>query len=147
MLRAMAGAVLLAASGNADATAAQLRAEAEAQAQRPVRLDERLPVPACPAGFAFRPSGPDAIDATCLETGWRMRIPLVRAQQADAPRRGQALRVEIEKPGYRATVDGIVETSNARDGTVLLRNPRSGSRFTGQIQPDGRILAIHAPLP
>ena len=147
MLRVIATSLLLLSPAAASANAAQLREEAEAHALRAVRLDERLPVPHCPAGFAFRAAGVDAIDASCLETGWRMRLPLARAAAADMPRRGEALRVEIEGAGYRATVDGVVESANARDATVQLRNPRSGARFTARIQPDGRIVANHAPSP
>ena len=148
MLRVIATSLLLLLlPSTAGATAAQLREEAEAHAMRAVRLDDRLPVPGCPAGFAFRAAGPDAIEASCLETGWRMRLPLARAAATDMPRRGEALRVEIEGAGYRATVDGVVESANAREATVQLRNPRSGARFTARIQPDGRIVANHAPSP
>lgn len=153
MLRAIAASLLLlmpstpsaAMPSAAAAAAVQLREAAEAHALRAVRLDDRLPVPDCPAGFAFRAAGPDAIDASCLETGWRMRLPLARAPSMEMPRRGEALRVEIEGAGYRATVDGIVESANAREASVLLRNPRSGTRFTARIQADGRVVGNLAP--
>lgn len=129
------------------ASAERLRDEASAYAGRPVRLDERLAVPTCPSGFAFRVTRPDSVEASCPEAGWRMQLPLTVGPQAALPRRGQALRVEVEGPGYRAAVDGIVESANAREGTVVLRNPRSGARFVGRIQADGRIFANSIATP
>jgi hypothetical protein len=136
-------ALALVASGAAAGSAAQLREAASAHAGQPIRLDERLQVPPCPSGFAFREpaGGAPGLEASCPENGWRMRLPLSAAPAADFPRRGQLLRVEVQGAGYRATVDGIVEAANARDGSLLLKNPRSGSRFTAHVQPDGQIVA------
>ena len=147
MLRLISISLALVAPASAVASVQQLRDEASAYAGKPVRLDERLAVPNCRSGFAFRSPGADLMEASCPETGWRMRIPLAASPPVNAPRRGQALRVEVEGAGYRATMEGIVESASARDGTVMLRNPRSGTRFVGRIQPDGRILANYPPAP
>lgn len=140
MLRAIAILMLLVTPARTAASVQQLRDEAIAHAGMAVRLDERLAVPACPSSFAFQMLGSGALLASCGETGWQMRLPMA-PQQATVPRRGQVVRVEVQGPGYRATIDGIVESANPREGSVLLRNPRSGARFVGQIQPDGRISA------
>lgn len=142
MLRAIIGflAQALVMPGSAAASVQQLQEQALSQAGVAVRLDPRLAVPGCPSGFAFQPLSPEAVRASCPETGWQMRLPLSLARAA-APRRGQAVRVEMEGQGYRATVDAIVESTNAREGTLMLRNPRSGTRFQGLLQPDGRISA------
>lgn len=140
MLRAIAILLLLATPARVAASAQQLREEALAQSGMAVRLDERLAVPGCPSGFAFRTLASGGLLASCLETGWQMRLPLA-SPQVTAPRRGQAVRVEVQGLGYRATVDGIVESANPREGSILLRNPRSGARFVGRLQPDGRVSA------
>lgn len=143
MLRVFFTVLALAAPTAAAGSVAQLREAASAHAGHPIRLDERLQVPSCPSGFAFRDpaSGAPGLEASCPESGWRMRLPLSAAAAADFPRRGQLLRAEVQGAGYRATVDGIVESANAREGSLLLKNPRSGTRFTAHVQADGQIIA------
>lgn len=143
MLKAIFAALALAGPAAAAGSAAQLREEASAHAGRPVRLDERLPVPSCPSGFAFRTeaSGVPVLEASCPDSGWRMRLPLFATPATDFPRRGQMLRVEVQGAGYRATADGVVESANARDGSLVLKNPRSGAHFIAHVQQDGKIIA------
>lgn len=137
--------LMLAVPGSANASAEQLAQEAAVFAGQPVRLDARLAIPRCTPSFSFRAAeAGDGVEASCPETGWRMRLPLAAAQKAVMPRRGQAMRVEVVGPGYRATVDEIVKSANAREGTVFLKNPRSGARFIGHLRPDGRVLASYS---
>ena len=127
------------------ASAASLRMAAEQFAGVPVRLDERLPAPDCAGGYQFRwgSGAADQLEAFCPATGWRLRIP-VAAQQAVGPRRGEVLRVEIEGEGYRVGADAVVESVNPRDGTLLLKNVKSGARFTGHLREDGTVVAGRA---
>lgn len=149
MLKYPAISVLLFSATSLWASAEQLRREAEQFTGSAVRLDVRLPVPACDSGFAFRQGGAKAarLEATCPETGWRMSLPVVASAPAALPRRGQRLRVEVEGQGYRATVDGIVETAHERQGTIIVRNARSGTRFMAHVDADGRILAFSSGRP
>lgn len=139
--------VLGAISGSAPAlaSAASLQAAAQAFAGAPVYLDERIFVPECPNGyrFAWLSSAANQLEAQCPGSDWRMRLPIAPRQSA-APRRGEVLRVDMHGSGYRVSADAVVESVNPRDGTLLLRNLRSGTRFTGHLQADGTVVAGRA---
>lgn len=132
------------------AAAPSLQAAAEAFAGAAVRLDPRIATPDCPDGYRFRwlSAAADQMEAVCPDSGWRVRIPVAvrpaAASRAAAPRRGEVLRVEMQGEGYRVSADAVVESVNARDGTLLLRNLRSGARFTGHLQEDGTVVAGRA---
>ena len=150
MLRVWFGLVLVAAPAVASASAGSLREAAQAFAGAPVRLDERIAAPACAAGFQFRwlTATADQLEATCPESGWRMRIPVLArssaAMQPAMPRRGEVLQVEMQGEGYRVRADAVVESASQRDGTLLLRNLKSGTRFAGHLQADGTVVAGRA---
>ena len=116
----------------------------------PVRLDERIAVPDCVAGFRFRwlSATADQLEASCPGSDWRLRLPVSGRQgpapQVALPRRGEVLRVEMHGEGYRIGADAVVESANQRDGTLLLRNLSSGTRFTGHLREDGSVVAGRA---
>ncbi len=133
----------------ATAANASLQVAAQAFARAPIRLDERIAVPECPAGFQFRwlSASADGMEASCPGSDWRLRIPVAAAPAAPAaalPRRGEVLRVEMQGEGYRVSADAVVESASQRDGTLLLRNLRSGARFTGHLREDGSVVAGRA---
>lgn len=146
MLRAMSLLLALVGSAPVFASVLQLRAEAAAHTGVPVRVDERLTIAGCPSGFSFQtlPSYPDRLQASCPDNGWNMVLSLASGPATPLPRRGQVLRVMLEGAGYRASVEAVVESAHARDGTVMLRNARSGSRFSGRVQADGQITAFQS---
>lgn len=133
----------------ASASAGSLQEAAQAFAGAPVRLDERIAVPACAAGFQFRwlSATADQLEASCPGSDWRMRIPVAARPVAGMPampRRGEVLRVEMQGEGYRVSADAVVESASQRDGTLLLRNLKSGTRFTGHVLEDGTVVAGRA---
>lgn len=140
-LRRWAGALALVAAMPASATVAELRAGAEAFAGQPVRVDARLAVPDCAAGYAFAAEGAARLRAYCPATGWQMWIPLAAAPPTAglALRRGQSLQVAIGGAGFQARAQATVQSFDRRTGVVLLRNPQSGQIFRGRLQPDGSV--------
>lgn len=121
-----------------------LRAAALAQLGAEPRLTAGIAIPDCPAGFRLHRADPAApvAQASCPGTPWQTTLLLAGSPQAAAmPRRGQGVRAAIDGHGYKLSVDAIVETADAASATLVLRNSRSGNRFTARIAPDGRILA------
>lgn len=151
MLRSLIAICLLAPAGTARATgvppgvadtpAALLREAAQAFAGAPVRLDGRIAVPGCEGGHALRwlSAARTELEASCLQNGWRLRLPVLAVAPAAVPRRGQIVQVEALGQGYRASVEAVVESVDGREGVLGLRNSRSGRRFTATVGPDGRI--------
>lgn len=128
------------------ASVADLRAAAEAHAGRSVRLDPRLAIPACPAGYAFEEStgGMPRLRASCPQTGWHMWIPIGAPDVVDnaALRRGQLVRVRSAGPGFSVSTNAVVQSFNRREAVVILENPHSGQRFRANVKPDGSIEAM-----
>jgi hypothetical protein len=121
-------------------SAAMLSAELESAAGEAVAVDSRLVVPDCPEGRDIeRRADGRALVAHCPSTGWRLVVPLVA--RAGGLRRGDLVRVEAAGTGYVVRTEGTVEQARA-DGRLVVRNARSGARFTARLMPDGRIVAM-----
>jgi hypothetical protein len=137
----------LAAAPSGPGGAAALRQQAEAATGRPVLIDPRLAIPACPSAFAFEP-GENALAIRCPATGWRLVAPLAGATRSPAAdrtpviRRGDSVRVVHAGPGFTIAVDAIAEAPGAPGDRILLRNRLTGARFPATIGPDGGASAL-----
>jgi hypothetical protein len=110
----------------------------------PLALDPRLAARTClPGGFRYEMAG-QAVEARCPQTGERILIPIRRESDA-APRlkRGDSVKADFIGTGFRLSVGALAEGS-PRDGQLMLRNSRSGSRFAARMDQSGRILVSDA---
>lgn len=141
-------------AGPAQASARQLEARARAMAGQPVGMDPRLQVPDCPAEILLEWAAPvhDRLVARCVQTGWRLSIPLfanpsmgdegmgLARRPAPVIRRGDVVRVARAGAGYRIEMEAVA-LGDARPGErIMLRNPLSGVRIAALAGPDGTVL-------
>lgn len=124
---------------------AGFRAQLEAVAGQPVRLDPRIAIPACPGGHRLMLRA-TSVDATCPETGWRLVVPVAAMRAAAAEeserlvRRGSAVAVEAAGSHYSVRIDGVAESDGGAGDMVRVRNARTGQRVLARVSPDGRLL-------
>ncbi len=117
---------------------------AEQFAGTSVAVDDRLRARTCaaPGGYSFAWAGPDAraVEARCAANFERLVLPLL-ARDAEATRlkRGDSVQAEALGQGFRLSVAAVAENAG-RDGSVILRNSRSGQRFAARLDPSGRII-------
>jgi hypothetical protein len=112
----------------------------------PLALDPRLAARTClPAGFRYE-MAPQAVEARCPATGERILIPIrMEAEAAPRLKRGDSVKADFLGIGFRLSVGALAEGS-PRDGQLMLRNSRSGSRFAARMDQSGRILVSDAPV-
>jgi flagella basal body P-ring formation protein FlgA len=132
------------ASPNAD-----LARAIEVRTGEAVSIDPRLPVPSCRTGFSidWLDDRRTAVAAGCAAPAWRLVVPLVSsAASPEAParsavlvRRGEAVRVRHQGPGFE--VQAVLQaTSAARAGERLtLRNTSGGRAVIARVGADGGI--------
>ncbi len=135
---------LLGLPAGAIATPPNLGEGAGRLAGAPLALDPRLAARTCPpAGFRYEMAG-QAVEARCPATGERILIPTRKDAEA-APRlkRGDSVKADFIGTGFRLSVNALAD-SNPRDGQLMLRNSRSGSRFAARMDQSGRILVSDA---
>ncbi len=155
VLSAVAGPLPAAPAGAEGGEALRLRLEA--MAGGPVRLDPRLVSPACPEphGLAWRDTPGKSLVVSCPALGRRLVVPVASGplppgSRSPAPplvRRGARVRVAVEGPAFRVSVEAVAETEGAAGERIVLRNSSSGQRFAGLVQADGEVVALPQRLP
>jgi flagella basal body P-ring formation protein FlgA len=132
-------------------TVETVRARAAALAGRPVALDPRHLVPACPQPHAidWREAEKLTMVIACPELGRRLVLPVLGGGQQGARgpgtaplvRRGERVVVVAGGEGFRVSVEAVAEASAGAGERVALRNSASGQRFTARVEPDGQVVA------
>ena len=127
----------------AEGAPATLLDGALAFAGRPVLVDSRLGTRSClPGGFRYGWAGP-AVEARCPATGERLVLPLATDAPDTRLKRGESVQADYVGAGFRLSV-GAVADANGRDGRVMLRNSRSGTRFAARMDHSGRIIVSNS---
>jgi|GEM_PF-6739327 len=123
---------------------AVLRAAVERFAGGPARLDDRLVVPRCPSP-ALSWARADVVRADCADPAWTLYVPVAgtapsqsSARAKPAIRRGEHVLVEASGPGFAIQMEAEAER-DADGARVALKGP-AGRRFTGRIEPGGRVV-------
>ncbi len=134
----------------AAASAARLRAEAEAFAGRGVVLDPRVRVPDCPVspGLRWRDAGATALIAECAATGWQLVLPVATertARPAALVRRGDPVTVRAVGNGFSIRLEGVAEGEGRPGGRLMVRNLRSGERVSASVAADGQLWLAGQP--
>ena len=117
----------------------------------PVALDARLG-PECltPPAIAWVAPGRSAVSVTCAAPKWRLFVPVSAPVAAPAPlmvRRGDIIAVVAGGPGFRVTVDAVVEADAVAGGRVRLRNRVTGERIVAMVLDGGEIVMPGFNLP
>jgi hypothetical protein len=148
----LVGLVVLVFSGSAHAQSgpalhdvAVLRAAVERFAGGPARLDDRLVVPRCPSP-ALSWARADVVRADCADPAWTLYVPVTAttassqsvARAKPVIRRGEHVLVEASGPGFAIQMEAEAER-DADGARVALKGP-AGRRFTGRIEPGGRVV-------
>lgn len=115
-----------------------------------VAMDDRLRTRNCasPGGFSLGWADPagGAVEAKCAATGERLVLPLsAKAAEQVRVRRGENVQAQALGPGFRLSVGAVAESAG-RDGSVVLRNSRTGQRFAATMDRVGRIIVSDAPV-
>jgi len=95
-------------------------------------IDRRLKLAPCKEGAAFDPPALGAVAVRCASQGWRIRVPLMREQQASVVkadpvvRRGDAVQLQAGGSFFEVNAQAIAEQDGAEGARIRVRTgPKS----------------------
>ncbi len=94
-------------------------------------IDRRLKLAPCPTMVVIDPPALGAVALRCEPLGWRIRVPLARAQapaatvaEARAPiiiKRGDPVQIYAESRAFRVTAEAIAQEDGAVGGRIRVK--------------------------
>jgi flagella basal body P-ring formation protein FlgA len=114
-------------------------------------IDRRLKLAACPAPVTIDPPALGALPLRCEPLGWRLRVPLVRVQQASAPaslapaqpqtppiiKRGDPVQLVSGADGFSVSMVGTAQEDGRAGGRLRVKTDASGPLVIGQVVDTG----------
>jgi flagella basal body P-ring formation protein FlgA len=111
-------------------------------------IDRRLKLAACPAPVTVDAPAMNAVAVRCEPLGWRIRVPVLAAEQsASAPRakiqpvvrKGDQVEVVAGGASFTVSTLAIAEQDGAPGDRIRVRSDRKSAPVIGEVTDDGRI--------
>ena len=114
-------------------------------------IDRRLKLAACPATPMLALPTPMAAVVECQAVGWRIHVPLVRAQRAAAReakaeaaepvvRKGDQVEVVADGGNFTVSTLAIAQQDGAPGAMIRVRTDAKAAPITAQVEAHGKVV-------
>ncbi|RYD95474.1 MAG: flagellar protein [Sphingomonadales bacterium] len=118
-------------------------------------IDRRMRLAACPAGIQMDPPSAGAVTVRCTTAGWRLRVPLMRANGATAYgagdggrpagvanadiRKGDPVQLVAQGTAYSITVDATALEDGRIGSRIRVSSASKGGTLFAEVIDVGRV--------